>query len=163
MKKHILLILSLLLISLVTASYYLKPTMPFLQFTSIKNETFSSKDLNNYIVILHFWSITCPSCIEEMPELIKIQDHLLQKKVKIIAIAMYYDQPHFVLNYVNLHRIPFPVVVDYDNKIAKAFGEINAVPTSFLIDKNGKIIKKWIGPLHKEEIENTVNTLISGE
>lgn len=163
MKKRLLLILGIIFIFLVIASYYLKPTMPFLQFTSIKNETFSSKDLNNHIVIIHFWSITCPSCVEEMPELIKIQTNLRQKKVKIIAIAMYYDQPHFILNYVNLHHIPFPVVLDYDNKIAKAFGEINTVPTSFLIDKNGKIIKKWIGQLHKEEIEDTVNTLISSE
>lgn len=136
-----------------------KPQAPDLTFTSIENRTWHKKDLQNKVILVTFWATSCPGCIQEMPELIKIYQRFALRGFEIIAVAMHYDSPHFVLNYVKEKKLPFFVTLDSLGTIAKAYGEVNMVPTSFLINKKGEIIQKIIGipdfkQLNKQIIEH---------
>ena len=67
------------------------------------------------------------------------------KGLEYVAVAMSYDPPNYVLNYSETRALPFQVALDTDGKLARAFGEVQMTPTTFLIDKQGKILKRYLG------------------
>lgn len=62
-----------------------------------------------------------------------------------VAVAMQYDPPNYVVNYAQTRQLPFKVALDTDASAARAFGDVQLTPTTFVIDKNGKIIKQYVG------------------
>jgi len=82
-----------------------------------------------------------------MPELINTYNNYKKQNFEVIAVAMFYDPPNRVLNFVKAEKLPFPVVLDIDKKIMNNFKDIKLTPTSILIDHNGKIINTIIGEI----------------
>ena len=62
-----------------------------------------------------------------------------------VAVAMSYDPPNYVLNFVQTRSLPFQVALDTNDKLAKSFGDVRLTPTTFVIDKQGNIIKRYVG------------------
>ena len=62
-----------------------------------------------------------------------------------IAVAMSYDPPNYVINFTETRRLPFTVALDTQNTLAKSFGDVTLTPTTFVIDKKGRIIKRYVG------------------
>jgi peroxiredoxin len=58
---------------------------------------------------------------------------------------MSYDPPNYVLNYAQTRNLPFRVALDTQGDLAKSFGDVKMTPTTFLIGKDGKIIKRYLG------------------
>ncbi len=77
--------------------------------------------------------------------------------LEFFAVAMSYDSPDYVLNFAETRALPFNVVLDLDGKIAEAFGEIKLTPTTLLIDKQGKIIRRYVGEPNFEELHRTLS------
>lgn len=69
------------------------------------------------------------------------------KGFEIVAVAMSYDPPNYVLNYVQTRQLPFPVALDIDGAHARAFGNVQLTPTSFIIGKDGAVLEQKIGEL----------------
>jgi thiol-disulfide isomerase/thioredoxin len=158
MKKRLTFIFSLIiLLTLILLSYSQKKAQaPQLIFTSLQNQLITPQTLNNKVVLITFWATSCPACIEEMPLLIKTQQKFAKQGFEIIAVAMQYDPPNFVLNYVKKNHLPFIVTLDSAGTIAKAY-EVTLTPTSFLINRKGQIVKKLVGKLESD----TLNQLIT--
>ena len=78
-----------------------------------------------------------------------------------IAVAMNYDPPNFVLNFAETRKLPFPVALDTKGDIARAFGDIRLTPTAFLIDKQGRIIKRYLGEYDVAEFHATVEKALA--
>jgi peroxiredoxin len=74
---------------------------------------------------------------------------------------MQYDPPNYVLNFTETRKLPFPVVIDAQGELAKAFGDVKLTPTAFLIDKQGNIIKRYLGNYDKTAFLNTVNKALA--
>ncbi len=103
--------------------------------------------------------------MHEMPQMIQTYNQFKGKGLEFIAVAMSYDRPDYVLNYAQSRQLPFTVALDLDNAAAHAFGGIQATPTTFLIGKNGAIIKRFVGEpdfdvLHRL-LEKTIRHLAS--
>lgn len=62
-----------------------------------------------------------------------------------VAVAMSYDPPNYVLNYAQTRQLPFHVALDVQGEVAKSFGDVQLTPTTFVIDKDGQIIKRYVG------------------
>lgn len=62
-----------------------------------------------------------------------------------VAVAMSYDPPNYVLNYAQTRQLPFHVAVDSNDQLAQSFGDVKLTPTTFVIDKRGNIIKRYVG------------------
>lgn len=62
-----------------------------------------------------------------------------------VAVAMSYDPPNYVLNYAQTRQLPFTVALDSQGEVAKSFGDVQLTPTTFVIDKEGRIIKRYVG------------------
>ena len=65
--------------------------------------------------------------------------------LEFVAVAMAYDPANYVLNFVETRKLPFTVALDVQGELAKSFGNIQLTPTTLVIDKDGHIIKKYVG------------------
>ena len=130
---------------------------PNLKVSSTKGETLMIYDKNYKFTIINFWATDCPGCIKEMPRLVDTYSKYKKRGIQIIAVSMFYDPPSQVLNFIKKNDIPFPVVIDADNKIAKQFDNIRLTPTSVLINEKGQIIDQIVGEIDFTKLENTLS------
>ena len=65
--------------------------------------------------------------------------------LEFIAVAMKYDAPNYVINLTETRQLPFKVALDVTGEAAKAYGDVAMTPTTFVIDKDGNIIKRYVG------------------
>jgi thiol-disulfide isomerase/thioredoxin len=94
-------------------------------------------------VVLNFWATWCPPCIEEMPSLVQLQKQL-GDKVTIIAVSEDEDDSAYK-QFVREHDIDLLTVRDSGQKINGLYGT-TGFPETFVIDRSGKIVRKFIGP-----------------
>ena len=137
--------LFLLIISIIGFSFWLMPktvSLNQVKFKTITGETINLSSLAGKPVMVTFWASDCTSCIAEIPELIK-----LSSQVQMIAVAMYYDPPNQVIEAVKHYHLPYPVALDPDAQLAKAFGNVKLTPTHVLIDQSGNVVKRSTGLL----------------
>jgi len=122
-----------------------KQTAPEVSFTDIKGNEFSLAQLKGKVVMINFWATSCTTCVAKMPEMIKTYDQFHAQGLELVAVAMSYDPPNYVVNFTETRKLPFPVALDFNGKLAQAFGDVKLTPTTFVIDKQGNIIKKYVG------------------
>lgn len=118
---------------------------PNVTYTTLTGEKVTSQDLRGKVVLVNFWATSCASCIREMPDMVSTYNKFKGQGLDFIAVAMSYDPPNYVLNYVETRKIPFKVALDVNGEVAKAFGDVKLTPTTFVIDKKGNIIKRYVG------------------
>ena len=86
-----------------------------------------------------------------MPKIIETYNKYKQQGFETVAVAMDYDPPNHVLNYAQKNALPFKVALDIKGEIARSFGDIRLTPTSFLIDRQGRIVKQYLGAPRMQE------------
>jgi peroxiredoxin len=96
-------------------------------------------------VMVNFWATSCTTCVKEMPQMVETYNKFKGQGMEFVAVAMKYDAPNYVVNYAETRQLPFQVAIDSGGDIAKSFGDVQLTPTTFVIDKNGKIIKRYVG------------------
>ncbi|MBI3145545.1 MAG: TlpA family protein disulfide reductase [Pseudogulbenkiania sp.] len=122
-----------------------KDSAPEVNYTSIGGQQLSTSALKGKVVLVNFWATSCPGCVQEMPELKKTHQRYAPQGFETVAVAMSYDPPNYVKTYVEQNQLPFFITLDSQGSIAKAFGEVQLTPTSVLIDKQGHIVKRYVG------------------
>lgn len=118
---------------------------PDVNFTSITGEKFSSKSLRGKVVMVNFWATSCTTCVREMPQMVETYNKFKGRGLEFVAVAMSYDPPNYVLNFAETRKLPFKVALDVQGDLAKAFGDVKLTPTTLVIDKEGNVIKRYVG------------------
>lgn len=136
-------------------------TAPDVTFTSLTGQKITMQDLRGKVVLVKFWATSCVTCIAQMPDTIKNYNELSPKGFETIAVAMQYDPANYVKNYADTRKLPFTVAIDAQGEIAKAFGDVQLTPTAFLIDKEGHIVKRYLGNYDKASFLSTVNKALA--
>lgn len=132
------------------------PTPPFL-VVDLNGQSISTTALKGKVLIVNFWATWCPPCREEIPELIDLQAKY-KDQLQIIGVSMDEDaSPAQVRAFAAKAGINYPVVMGRD--IAQEYGGVPALPTSFVVNKDGGVVQKHIGMLQREEIESEVRAL----
>ncbi|GAB7562018.1 TlpA disulfide reductase family protein [Methylobacillus methanolivorans] len=124
-----------------------KPQAPAINFVTLEGKTIPLSSLHGKMVLVNFWATDCPGCIAEMPGLIQTYNEYKNKGFEVVAVAMSYDGIQQVINYSKNNALPFPVSHDSSGDAAQQFNDVRVTPTSFIIDKQGRIIQKLIGEL----------------
>lgn len=162
MNKKIIAGISVFLIAGISGYFFSqKPSAPDISIQTLDNQAINiAKDKKVYLV--NFWATSCPGCMKEMPDFVKAYKHLQSKSknFELVAIAMSYDQPEYINNYILQNHIPFKVVHDQQGNYAKAFGGVQLTPTTFIVDKEGKIVQKMIGEQTFEQITQKIESLL---
>jgi peroxiredoxin len=118
---------------------------PNVNFKTIKGENIDLLALKGKPVLVTFWATDCPGCIEEIPHLIQLHQQFSTQGLIIVAVAMDYDPPNQVLAMTAAKKLPYPVALDPSGSLAQSFGNVQLTPTTFLIDKTGKIVLQKTG------------------
>ncbi|MGB3742754.1 MAG: TlpA disulfide reductase family protein [Castellaniella sp.] len=136
-------------------------TAPDVVFTDLQGHAVTTQDLRGKVVLVKFWATSCTTCIAQMPDTIRHYQELKAQGFDTIGVAMQYDPPNYVKNYAETRQLPFPVVIDAQGKLAKAFGDVRLTPTAFLIDKQGNIIKRYLGNYDEQAFLATVKKALA--
>jgi len=137
------------------------PTAPDVSFTSLQGETVHMQALRGKVVLVKFWATSCVTCVRQMPDTARWQNTYGARGLEVIAVAMQYDPPNYVKQFAETRQLPFRVVVDAQGKIARAFDGVRATPTAFLIDKNGLILRRYVGDYDKKTFVATLEQALA--
>ena len=127
------------------ASFNSAPPAPDVTFISIAGDKISTQSLRGKVVMVNFWATSCVTCVKEMPQMVETYNKYKAQGLEFVAVAMQYDPPNYVLNFTETRQLPFKVAIDSAGDIARQFGDVSLTPTTFVIDKQGRIIKQYVG------------------
>lgn len=133
---------------------------PSVAMTTVEGESLRLDALNGSVVLVNFWATTCAVCVREMPRLAELFEKYRSRGYRTIAVAMPYDPPNRVLDYLKRYPLPFDVALDIDGAVLRAFGDVPGTPTSFLVDKQGNIIRKYIGEPDFADLEQRIQAAL---
>jgi peroxiredoxin len=121
------------------------PSAPEARFSTLSGESFVTSELRGKVAVVNFWATNCAPCLAEMPKLSETYRKFAPQGLEVIAVALHHDRPNRVADYARREALPFKVALDANRKIASAFGNVHITPTTFLIDKRGRIIRRIQG------------------
>jgi len=136
-----------------------------------KTPDFSLKDLDGRkvglkqfkgkVIFLNFWATWCSPCKEEMPGLEALHQKFREKSFDLLTISVDYEGLKPVQEFINKHHYTFPVLLDPNGVVLDLF-QVTAIPTTFIIDKKGRMVGKAVGPRDwkSPEVISLINLLI---
>ncbi|MDH5179339.1 MAG: TlpA family protein disulfide reductase [Gammaproteobacteria bacterium] len=128
---------------------FFRPTTPqaapAVRFQLLDGRVMEMAELRGKPVLVVFWATTCHSCLKEIPHFSKLYQELSPQGLEIIAVAMPYDRPDHVLAMQQTMKIPYPIAIDIQGEVVRAFGNVPVTPNTFVIDPAGFIVKHHIG------------------
>ncbi len=127
---------------------------------TLDGRTLTLEQLRGQPVLVTFWATTCPSCVEEIPHLTELYRELNPKGLEIIGVAMAYDPPEQVRAMARQRQIPYPIVLDSEERIAREFDNVRLTPTSVLVSPEGRIVQYRLGLLDMSELRNTIAEML---
>jgi thiol-disulfide isomerase/thioredoxin len=135
-------------------------------YTNNVGEVVSIKQLTQgKVVFINFWGTWCPPCRKEIPDIISITEDLKDKNFVTIGIALERDQQNpikTVSDFVNSNSINYYNFIG-NGEIVNAYGGVEAVPTTYIIDANGMIVEKIVGARSKSDFMNSINKAFQTE
>jgi peroxiredoxin len=105
----------------------------------------STADMKGKVTLVNFWATSCVTCVAEMPEIVVTYNKYQSRGYDTLAVAMSYDPPSYVVNFAETRKLPFKVAIDNTGAVAKAWGDVQLTPTTFLVNKRGEIVKRYVG------------------
>ncbi len=123
----------------------------------------SLADYRGKVLLLNIWATWCDPCRIEMPAMEKLNEHLAGTDLRIVAVSVDKDGPDVVMKFVNSLGLRFDILQDQSGDIQRTL-QTTGVPESFIIDRNGLIIKKVIGAEQWDAPVNEalIRTLLDG-
>ena len=105
----------------------------------------TTAEMKGKVTLVNFWATSCVTCVAEMPKLIATYNKYKTQGYDTVAVAMSYDPPSYVVNYSETRKLPFKVAIDNTGAVAKAWGDVQLTPTTYLLNKRGEIVKQYVG------------------
>src|SRR4030043_372060 len=134
---------------------------PDLSLKDLNGKEVEIKQFKGKVIFLNFWATWCGPCKEEMPGMEFLHRQFKEKDFLLLTISVDYEGIRPVQEFINKHQYTFPVLLDPKGETLDLF-EVKGIPTTFLIDKKGKMLGKAIGPRDWKsiEVESLLNLLI---
>jgi thiol-disulfide isomerase/thioredoxin len=126
-------------------------TIPRMVLTTIDGKTLDSNDFKGKVVLVNFWATWCPPCRDEIPDLIKLQEQY-KEHLLIIGVSSDEGPVETVSKFVADHKMNYPIVME-TKELGTLFPGIYALPTTFTIDPDMKMVQKHIGRLNAAMVE----------
>jgi peroxiredoxin len=123
---------------------------PDFSLTTIDGKTMRISDYKGKVVILDFWATWCPPCRAEIPFFIELMKQYNKEELQVLGIAL--DDINRVKNFYKQNGMDYPVAIA-DTNTPIAYGGIQGIPTTFVIDKEGYITQRYVGYRPKQVFE----------
>lgn len=125
----------------------------------LDGKTVRASDFKDKVVILDFWATWCPPCRAEIPGFVELQKKYQAQGLRIVGVSVDQASADTVKSFVQKSGINYPVVLA-DTNVVAAFGGIDGLPTTFIIDRGGRIIKRHLGFTETSEMESEIKPLL---
>jgi peroxiredoxin len=119
---------------------------PNFEFPGLDGKMVSLSDHRGKVVFINIWATWCPPCIREMPSIEKLYNELKGEDFEILAVSVDAKGIKAVAPFMKAYKLTFPALIDREGTIQNLY-RTTGIPESFIIDKEGILIKKIIGPL----------------
>lgn len=136
-------------------------TAPDFELTTLDGETARLSDYKGKKVILNFWASWCPPCRAEMPDMQKYyEDQADEENVEILAVNLTTEDRGMdkITAFIEEFNLTFPVPMDSEGDIGKLYQAV-AIPTTYMIDTEGKVRNKIVGPMSEQMMEEFVGNM----
>lgn len=134
---------------------------PASSFVMLDGSSKQTAQLKGKVTLVNFWATSCATCVAEMPQLVATYDKYKARGYDTIAVAMSYDTPAYVVNFAKTRQLPFSVAIDNTGAVAQAWGEVKLTPTSYLVNKRGEIVKRYVGEPDWAELHRLLDRLLA--
>ncbi|MDB5946825.1 MAG: thiol-disulfide oxidoreductase-like protein [Ramlibacter sp.] len=121
----------------------------------------TTADLRGHVTLVNFWATSCVTCVAEMPKVISTYEKYKGRGYDTLAVAMSYDPPSYVVNYTETRKLPFKVAIDNTGVVAKAWGDVQLTPTTYVVNKRGEIVKRYVGEPDFTELHKLIEKLLA--
>jgi peroxiredoxin len=118
---------------------------PNFTFPGLDGKKVSLADYKGKVVLLNIWATWCAPCVAEMPSMQKLYQELKHEDFELLAVSVDESGAEAITPFMEKHKLSFPVLLDPRGDI-KSLYQVTGIPESFLIDKDGIIVEKVIGP-----------------
>ena len=118
---------------------------PDFSLPSLDGKIVSLADHRGHVVLVNIWATWCPPCIDEMPSMEKLYQELKDENFEILAVSIDALGARAVAPFMKKYNLSFPALLDPEATI-KTLYQTTGVPESFIIDKQGILVEKIIGP-----------------
>ena len=148
-----------------SGAYYLAAgssnAAPMATYVLLDGSQKTTADLKGRVTLVNFWATSCVTCVGEMPKIIATYDKYHAKGFDTLAVAMSYDPPSYVVNYAQTRKLPFQVAIDNTGAAAHAWGQVQLTPTTFLVNKRGEIVKRYVGEPDFDDLHRLIEKLLA--
>lgn len=134
---------------------------PDFTLKDMQDKEVSLSSFKGRAVLLNFWASWCPTCTEEMPAINKLHKAYVGKGLTVVTVST--DKSRTGLsNYLAKNQFDFVVLKDTDSKVARQF-KVSSIPMTFLLDKNGVVVRKYVGEeeWNSEEIKRDLMKVLN--
>ena len=135
--------------------------VPKVSYTLLDGNTTSTASWPGRVTLVNFWATSCAVCLQEMPAIIETHQRFKARGFDTLAVAMKYDPPASVAHYARTRQLPFGVAIDNTGAIAEGFGNIRGTPTTLLVDKRGRVVKRIVGQPDFGQLHALIEQLIA--
>lgn len=160
----VILVLTVLLVFIWVNTIYKVPGIIYKQapeFTllDIDGNKVSLSDFKGKVVILDFWATWCPPCIAEIPHFIELYDEYKNRGLEVIGISVDWNGQRVVPPFAEERGINYILLLG-DDEVTDLYGGIISIPTTFILDREGGIRKRYMGYRDKEVFERDIKELL---
>jgi len=130
-----------------------KTPAPVLRLPDLAGKPVDLQDFKGQVVLVNFWASWCPPCREEMPSLWKLQDEVRGKPFRVVAVNMAETKVEVNTFLADVMKRDFVVLMDRDSTSIQHW-KVPAFPTSYIIDKHGRLRYRLFGPAEWDSFDN---------
>ena len=133
---------------------------PSADLTALDGRPASLKEYEGRVLLVDFWATWCKPCVKLMPELQKIHDRFMERGFSVIGVSIDEKGREKVPRFLEGNPVGYPILLDTSETPAwESFG-VKAIPSTFLIDRSGRIRAQWIGAVDPKDVLVAVETLL---
>jgi cytochrome c biogenesis protein CcmG/thiol:disulfide interchange protein DsbE len=132
---------------------------PDFELKDVEGKVFHFSDAQGTVRLVDFWATWCAPCREEIPMFKELHSTYGAKGFTLVGIAMDDEGIEKVKPYVDELKIPYLTLIGNED-VAKAFGGIVGFPSKFLVDRDGRIVDRWVGAVPRAVLEKKIQSIL---
>lgn len=135
-------------------------TAPAWSLKDLDGKTVSLSDFKGKVVLLNFWATWCPPCRAEIPDLVALQNQYREAGLVVVGLSIDTITPAQIQAFAKRTKINYPVVIAGEETVA-AYGNFPSIPTTFFVNREGKIARTIQGGADRAALEMAIKPLLA--